>query len=251
MINRYGTLAAWVYHLDKPIGHSFGDIEYYRDRLAACTGPILEPATGNGRVLIPLLEAGLSVTGFDGSEDMLAYCRQECRRRDLEPPLTRQQFEDFHYDHPFDAIILPAGSFQLITDTAVAQQVLGRFLAALAPGGRLLLDLDPMSSLIHAGASCRHWQTGDDLLTLQHTPLATDYLRQTTHAQLRYEHWHNGELARSQLETFHLRWWGVHEMTLALAAAGFADIQVCGDYRHGQVPGRDAGILTFEATRPG
>ncbi len=52
MENVYGKLAAWVYHLDKPIGHSFGDLEYYRERLAGCTGAILEPATGNGRILI-------------------------------------------------------------------------------------------------------------------------------------------------------------------------------------------------------
>jgi hypothetical protein len=25
VINRYGSLSAWAYDLDKPIGHSFGD----------------------------------------------------------------------------------------------------------------------------------------------------------------------------------------------------------------------------------
>lgn len=35
MQNRYGRLASWIYHLDKPIGHSFGDLEYYQQRLTS------------------------------------------------------------------------------------------------------------------------------------------------------------------------------------------------------------------------
>src|SRR5262249_8159369 len=61
MKNRYGQLGALVYDLDKPIGCSFGDIEFYKERLAGCRGPILEPAVGNGRMLIPLLENDLNV----------------------------------------------------------------------------------------------------------------------------------------------------------------------------------------------
>ena len=75
MENRYGKLASWVYNLDKPVGRSFGDLEYYRQLLGQCDGPILEPAVGNGRVFVPLLEAGFSIEGFDASEEMLGYCR--------------------------------------------------------------------------------------------------------------------------------------------------------------------------------
>ena len=50
----YGDLASWVYHIDKPIGHSFGDIEYYLARLEVCSGPILEAGVGNGRVDVTL-----------------------------------------------------------------------------------------------------------------------------------------------------------------------------------------------------
>ncbi|WP_202618550.1 MULTISPECIES: hypothetical protein [unclassified Ensifer] len=69
MNNTYGKIASLVYNLDKYIWKSFGDVEYYRERLSGCLGPILEPAVGNGRALIPLLEAGLDVNGFDASQD--------------------------------------------------------------------------------------------------------------------------------------------------------------------------------------
>ena len=50
-------------------------------------GKILEPAVGNGRILIPLLEKGLDVEGFDFSEDMLALLQKNCKERALHTKL--------------------------------------------------------------------------------------------------------------------------------------------------------------------
>jgi ubiquinone/menaquinone biosynthesis C-methylase UbiE len=71
----YGRLVAEVYELDKPVGSTFPGLRYYTRQLAGVTGRILEPATGTGRVLVPLLEAGFAVEGLDVSPDMLAVCR--------------------------------------------------------------------------------------------------------------------------------------------------------------------------------
>jgi 2-polyprenyl-3-methyl-5-hydroxy-6-metoxy-1,4-benzoquinol methylase len=127
MNNRYAKLASWVYDLDKPVGRSFGDLEYYRQRLEPRRGPVLEPAVGNGRVFVPLLEAGFAMEGFDAWEEMLACCREECKRRNLSARLTRQTFEDFSYDTGFSAIVVPAGSFQLLADAASAKTGYGGF----------------------------------------------------------------------------------------------------------------------------
>lgn len=248
--NRYGSLASWVYHLDKPIGRSFGDIEYYRERLSGCAGAVLEPAVGNGRVMIPLLQAGLDIHGFDTSPEMLDYCRSECDVRGLANSLSLQDFESFAYDRRFSAIMIPAGSFQLIHDPAVARTVLRRFREALLPGGRLMLDLDPMSSLALPAPGARHWQRDADLLTLTTSPVQTDFVRQTTVAQLRYDHWRNGRLVASQLELFSLRFWGVLEFELALGEAGFTGITASMDYRHGVAPDHHARCVTFEAQAP-
>ncbi|HVY03450.1 MAG TPA: class I SAM-dependent methyltransferase, partial [Caulobacterales bacterium] len=75
--NRYGSIAAEIYDLDKPFG-AWPDTRFYLERFAGFTGPILEPACGSGRAMIPLLEAGHDVTGFDLSEEMLARCRARC-----------------------------------------------------------------------------------------------------------------------------------------------------------------------------
>ncbi|MBB4285944.1 class I SAM-dependent methyltransferase [Roseospira goensis] len=247
LINRYGTLAAWVYQLDKPVGRCFGDVAFYRARLAGVTGPILEPAAGNGRVLIPLVEAGLDVWGCDASPEMLRLCEAACRARGLAPPLSQQRFEDFAYDVRFDAVIVPAGSFQLITDAGLACAVLRRFHGALRPGGRLILDLDRSDSLAGSAPRLRHWRDGADVLTLHEIPVGTDVFAQTAETGLRYEHWRDGRLTAAAMELFRLRWWGLLEIDLAVRAAGFADVTVAADYRSGTAPGPDTQILTVEA----
>ncbi|AOF88978.1 class I SAM-dependent methyltransferase [Sinorhizobium sp. RAC02] len=250
MNNRYGKLASHVYNLDKYIGKSFGDVEFYRSRLSECTGAILEPAVGNGRLLIPLLEAGLQVVGFDASQEMLDYCRLESEARSLSPNLSRQTFETFAYDERFEAVIIPAGSFQLITDYAAAVGTLQRFFDHLTPNGRLIVDVDPIGSFLGDASSIRQWSTTDgDLVTLTAHRVETNYVAQTTISHLRYDRWAAGQLVASELEFFSLRWWGVEEFALALRAVGFDDVTVSGNYEYGRAPKRDDQTITFEARR--
>ncbi|XTD81001.1 hypothetical protein AB8849_11805 [Proteus vulgaris] len=53
----YHSLSAQVYQIDKPIGCSFGDVEYYQERLKGVNGKILEPAVGNWENLDPFIES--------------------------------------------------------------------------------------------------------------------------------------------------------------------------------------------------
>ena len=251
MQNRYSRLSAWAYDLDKPIGHSFGDVEFLLARLAGCDGPVLEPAVGTGRILIPLLKAGHTVEGFDASPEMLERCRANCRAHGVSPRLDQMRFEDFAYDHRFAAIILPAGSFELIDDFAAAMAALRRMHAHLLPGGRLIVELDPPDSFFDAAGPPRRWATEDGgELSLREEATEIDHLRQRTTTALIYEYRRDGKLIAREDETFTLRWWGVEEFTLALQAAGFAEIAVCGNRIPGRPPQTGDSVLTFEARRP-
>ncbi|GAA4113989.1 class I SAM-dependent methyltransferase [Aminobacter aganoensis] len=251
MNNRYGTLASWVYNLDKPVGRSFGDVEYYLERLAG-SGPVLEPAVGNGRFFVPMLEAGFDIWGFDPSEEMLDYCRAACAERSLDVArVSRGTFEDFSHERRFAAIVVPLGSFQLITDMAAARSALRRFFEHLEPEGRLMIDLDAIEGFLGEGGRVRSWTTGDgDLLTLTDTRASTDYVAQTTVTHLRYELWKGTKLADTEMELFSLRWWGVEEFAMALREAGFTDVVASADYRYGQAPTKGCGTISFEARRP-
>jgi SAM-dependent methyltransferase len=244
----YGKLATEVYQLDKPIGHSFGDVEYYQAQLAGIGGPVLEPAVGTGRILIPLLESGLAVTGIDTSPDMLGACRQNCRDRRLDPVLHEADMRTFAEPEAYAAVIIPAGSIVLLDGRRDTVQALDSFRRCLRPGGRLVLDV-PAPRLITGTAPMRHWTSGPFRWTLQ--VLQTDFdavANQVTH-WLRYDKWADGELIAGELQPFRLQHWSLEEFRDLLAGAGFADVAVTADYQDGP-PRADSDDWTFRAVRP-
>ena len=145
-LGSYGKLATEVYDITKPVGQTFegGDrrLEFYLQRLRSCSGRILEPAVGTGRVMIPLLEAGIDVEGLDNSPEMLAICRARCAERGLEPVLCEEDMGSLSLPESYEAIIIPAGSFLLIERREDSLGALKRFRDHLVPGGRLILDLE-------------------------------------------------------------------------------------------------------------
>jgi SAM-dependent methyltransferase len=245
----YGRLATEVYELDKPVGRSFGALEYYARQLAGVTGRILEPATGTGRVLIPLLEAGFAVEGLDTSPEMLAVCRQHCRDRGLDPVLREADMTAFVQPGAYQPVIIPAGSIMLLDGRDAAPQALAAFRASLAPGGRLILDVDaPRPVTEHP--PMRYWRRDPYLWTLQTMHTESDSEIHQTTSFLRYEKWHDGTLVGTELQRFRLQYWSLPEFGRLLADAGFTDISVAADHQDDHQPGPDSYVWTFRAVRP-
>lgn len=242
----YGTLAAEVYDLDKPIGHSFGDVEYYSRHLAGVTGLILEPATGTGRVLIPLLESGLLVEGLDTSPEMLALCRQHCRERGLDPVLRQADMTTFVEPGAYSAVIIPAGSIALLDGRAATSEALDAFHRSLVPGGRLIVDV-PAPQPVTGQEEMRYWRHGRYLWTLQTMHVEYNPATNQKTRFLRYEKWKDGQLIKTELQDFRLQHWSVAEFTRLLADAGFTNIAVAADYDDGRQPGADTDDWTFRA----
>jgi len=247
---RYRTLASEVYDLDKPVGRSFADVEYYTGLLAGVSGPILEPAAGTGRVLIPLLEAGHAVEGLDSSPEMLALCRQHCRDRGLDPLLREADMVIYVRLAAYAAVIIPAGSIALLDGRKGTLQALTCFRDSLIPGGLLIVDV-PVPRPAARNEPMRYWRRGSYLWTLQ--TLHTEYnpvTNQTTRF-LRYDKWQDGTLCTAELQTYRLQHWSSQEFEGLLWEAGFSGIAVTGDYQDTCAPGPGNEVWTFRATRPG
>lgn len=244
----YGTLASEVYELDKPIGHSFGDVEYYARQLSGVTGRILEPAAGTGRILIPLLEAGLEVEGLDTSPDMLAVCRQHCQERGLDPVLHEADMTTYTQPGAYQAVIIPAGSFTLLDGRPAALRALAAFRESLAAGGRLIIDI-PAPRRVAETEPTRYWRRDSYLWTLQTMHVGYDRAANRVTYLLRYEKWHDGALVATELQVFRLQQWSLHEFEQLLEDSGFTGISVTADYQDDQLPGPDDDDWTFHAIR--
>lgn len=248
--NRYGSISAEIYDIDKPY-FALPDTAFHLERFAGFDRPILEPACGSGRTLVPFLQAGLDVTGFDPSLDMLDRCRDRAAAAGFSPDLSRQRYEDFAYDHRFGAILIPVASFTLIDDFAVAMAALRRFRDHLEPGGVVVLDIQGLNFLASTAAKDRRrWNAPNgDLLTLEGDRVATDWLRQRAEMSYRYERWRDGVLVESQIDLLAQRYWGLDEFRMALEAAGFEGVTVTGGYDRARGPRQSDRVWTFEAVR--
>lgn len=248
MFSYYHKLSSEVYDLDKYVGLTYGDVEFYQERLAACKGTILEPGVGTGRILIPLLEKGLEVEGFDVSEEMLSICRKNCEKRDLKPHLFLGEMESFSLGKKYEAIVIPTGTFLLLHKREDSIKALKNFYHHLADGGKLIVDLFLQTEIPLNQTSTRTWETSDgDLITLDSKIVEVDHVNQYTVSHHRYEKWRNGELIQTELERFPLRWYGIEEFRLILEQIGFEEIILSADYQHGQYPTKSSEIITFEA----
>lgn len=253
-LSSYGELATEVYDITKPVGQTFegGDrrLEFYLGRLKSCTGRILEPAVGTGRMMILLLEAGLEVEGLDNSPEMLAVCRARCAERGLDPVLYEGDMVSLSLPERYDAIIIPAGSFLLIERREESLGVLERFRDHLVPGGRLILDLELQTDFSVGTVSTGTVDTPQgETITVESKVVEVDFLEQYTVSHLRYEKWREGELLQTELQRFPLRWYGLQEFELVLESLGFRDVVVSADYEYGKRPSRADQTFTFETRR--
>jgi SAM-dependent methyltransferase len=244
----YGPLASEIYELDKPIGHSFGDVEYYTRSLSGVSGRILEPATGTGRILIPLLEAGHEVEGLDISPDMLAICRQHCRDRGLNPVLLDADMTTFVRPATYEAVIIPTGSITLLDGRKPTLQALACCHESLVPGGHLIVDV-PAPRLITQPEPMRYWRRDSCMWTLQTMHIEYNRVANQTTYFLRYDKWQDGTLLATELQPFRLQHWSLHEFKEMLAEAGFTGIRVTADWQDNCAPGPGNEDWTFHANR--
>ncbi|WP_418186948.1 methyltransferase domain-containing protein [Aliarcobacter lanthieri] len=250
MFDFYGKLSSEVYELDKPIGSSFGDVEYYLSRLKDIKGPILEPATGTGRILIPLLEAGLDVSGFDLSNEMLDICKNNCNKRNLNPELFTDKMEIFKTDKKYNAIIVPTGTFLLIYEREKSIKALKNFYNHLNKDGKLILDIEVQNNINELEISNRSWTNEkDEIINLSTQVMQIDYINQFTIYHNKYEKIKENKVIQNELEKFVLRWYGIEEFKLILESLGYKNIIISSDYKYNIYPNKAGQIVTFEANK--
>src|SRR5579871_1339275 len=83
----YGLMARWwaEFNVADPV-----ELAYYQAIVERNGPPALDLCCGTGRLLLPLLRAGLDVDGCDLSADMLNQCRHLAAREGLAPRLYEQ-----------------------------------------------------------------------------------------------------------------------------------------------------------------
>tara|TARA_B100000989_G_C19521430_1_gene464373 strand:+ start:1855 stop:2604 length:750 start_codon:yes stop_codon:yes gene_type:complete len=223
----YGKLSAEFYDADKPLADE-EELSLYQQEFKA-NDLLLEPMCGSGRLLIPLLQAGLRVHGFDSSKMMLENCKKRAEQLNLSPNLRHCKIENFPEKQLYDGIIIPIGSFQLLYPRETVVRALTKFRHLLNPGGRLIMDL-----FIPWEVMCEDNDNIEDIRQVQLSPsqsirletkTTVNKLDQHMLSKLFYTKLSDNKCIEQEEERLHICWYYPHEMNLILEKHRFHNIK--------------------------
>lgn len=202
------------------------DIAPHVERMRGAGGPALELCCGNGRLLLPTLEAGVACDGLDLDPDMLASLREKLAAWGLRTHVTLGDMRAFSLPGRYALIAIGFNSFlhNLTQEDQLATLRCCR--RHLLPGGRLAITVFHPSAkgllewsgeeklrkeLPHEGGRVRVYEHADD-----------DRVEQIRRVSRRIEFLDAaGTVVRHASVSFRLRYIYKPEMELLLRVAGF------------------------------
>lgn len=264
------TPQTWHYGLIADYWAEFNDdfrafeIPYFQRYVERNGEPALEVGCGTGRILIPLLRAGLDVDGCDVSEDMVARCREKAARKGLEPTLWAQPMHELEPPRRYRTIYV-CGAFGLGSTREQDVETLRRFRRCLEPGGTLLIDVEmpyadtpqwrywtkeqraelpePRSEPVRR----RRASDGREY-SLSARALDLDPLEQRVTLEMQAQRWREGELEAEETRPLTIQLYFKNELVTMLRDAGFAGVEVQGD--HNDAPATsDDDFIVLVATK--
>ena len=141
----FGRYAAEIYDREET---QLADVALILSLAGDSRGRVLEPFCGNGRILLPLAQAGFGVVGLDLSDSMLASLAQRVQQL---PQPVRNRIEFAKCDvvvdpwpTGFDLVVLAANCLYELATTEEQQSCIRSAAGALPPGGHLYLDNNHM-----------------------------------------------------------------------------------------------------------
>jgi SAM-dependent methyltransferase len=259
----HGLMARWWAEFNHPQAE---ELAYYRRAIERFGEPGLDLACGAGRLLLPLLEAGLDIDGADVSADMLAQARRLADDRGLSPSLFHQAMHELELPRRYRTIYI-CDSFGIGGGRRDALGALARVFHQLEPGGAIVFSHglpygDEESEWLRwlpgrhgdhpepwpSSGDRRRMADGDEL-ELIFREAAWDPLQQLSIREMRARRWHDGMVVQQDEHSLILGAFFAQEVLLMLEVAGFVDLEVQGGYTGAPATSDDAEVV-FVARRP-
>jgi SAM-dependent methyltransferase len=204
-------------------------------------GEALELACGTLRVMLPVAEAGVRVTGIDESPHMLAVAQKKLEKADPEVRariiLEQADMRSFELGKKFNLIYVPFNTFGLLLTIEDQLAVLAAVKKHLASGGVFAFDVFvPDVARMH-GSELSRWQLEFDESFSDGSRVQRDNVREIdTRRQILSVTWRNRVYQNRVLEQefvsdLKLTYFFPRELENLLARAGYEIVSYWGNYQ--------------------
>jgi SAM-dependent methyltransferase len=248
-LSLYLDLCTEFFDLDKPTA-SAQEYAFFRHYIKQSCEPILEPMCGSGRYLIPYLEEGFNVEGFDASPFMLNALHAKCKQKNLTPHVWEQFLEGVPATKQYNLIFIPDSSFCLFLDPAHIKMCLQKIYSLLKDGGTFVFDLETVYAV---PARTNIWQgkaykKRDGTIVMCSTlPLPIENSIATV--VCRYELIDKTEVIKTEMEYFQIKLYYPTEMDALLREVGFSQIKKVAAYDHESMPSAQDYTIVYECIK--
>jgi len=121
------------------LGLEYG-IDFYVALARQAKGPVLDIACGTGRILLPVLQAGVDADGLDLFQPMLETARKKATALGFTPNLHRGDMANFELPRRYALIMITFNAFCHVLTTDDQLRCLSCIRRHLLPGGLLAFD---------------------------------------------------------------------------------------------------------------
>jgi len=213
------------------------DIPFYVARAKEAGGAALEAGCGTGRVLLPTLQAGVDIDGFDIHPGMIEFLRKKASTLGLTPRVSVEDMRDFTMPRRYALITIPFRAFQHLLTTRDQVAALRCMREHLDSGGALVFDVffpsfDRMVRPDGEQTLEREFAHPDSGLPVaMYVSRQSDRVNQILRVEREVvESDARGYAAHTHRDRFSMRWTWKPEMELLLGAAGFSRWTVQGGF---------------------
>ena len=246
-LDTYLNLCTQVYNLSKPTPPE-DEYTFYRSYVAKAKDLILEPMCGTGRFLLPLLEEGFDIHGFDASEHMLESLSIKAKSKNLTPHIWKNFAESFESPNHYALIFIPTGSFGLIIETGAVKAALKNFYNHLTDDGILLIE----GEILEAIPPLCVWQgskwsrpDGKMIMLSQYSTLEGTICS----SLCKYELVADQIIIQTEIEDLRVRHYSPEELSALLKEAGFTQIRLIKAFDQASEPGELDESIVYECRK--
>jgi SAM-dependent methyltransferase len=224
---------------DYEYAHFGSDIQFYLEYAQQADGDVLELACGTGRVLIPVAEAGVSITGLDISQRMLHVCQgkvEHCAPNvQKKVTLVQGDMKGFNLHKKFSLIYVPFNSFQCLLTKEDQGACLQSIWSHLDENGLFILSIFAPKHEYLAQPKRRYYMgsffdTEHNVKVYRYSVTTCNYVKQVLHNDFSYEWTDTHGNFQRKFWSFDMSYLFRYEAELLLEKHGYHVRELYGNY---------------------